>query len=172
MGFGSIIATGITVIILIAAGYILIAGLAYCVDSANAAQAAVRDSAEGRMHTSLTLSGFEQLDDHSLQFEVTNTGDAAIDDVTRLDVLVKPVSLGAADRCIYLPFADDAGHEVPDHWYIDGHVGTAVADTFQLGTGDSMTVRCEFADEVPDQPVGYIEVAAPDGVQAYLSYKY
>jgi len=172
MGFGSIVATGITVIILIAAGYIILAGLAYCVDSANAAQAAVRASAEERMHTSLTLSGFEQLDDHSLQFNVTNTGDTEIDDVTQLDVLIKPVSLGAADRCIYLPFADDAGHEVPDHWYIAGQVGTAVGDTFQLETGGSMTVRCEFADRVPDRPVGYLEVAAPDGVQAYLSYQY
>lgn len=172
MGFGSIIAAGITIIMLIVAGYMILAGLAYSVDSANAAQAAVRDAAGGRMHTSLAIANVTRVDDHALSFSVTNSGSTAIVNVTRMDVFVMPASGGRITGCEYLPFLDEATSGFPDHWFVSGHVKEGVGGSFMLKPGDRMVIQCEFAVQLPDNPVGYIEVAAPNGVQAYRSYKY
>jgi archaellum component FlaF (FlaF/FlaG flagellin family) len=172
MGFGGIIATGITVIVLIVAGYLVIAGLAYSVDSANAAGTAVRDAAGDRMHTSLAVTNVTKVDAYALSFNVTNTGNTAIANVTLMDVFVLPVSLGRVTSCQYLPFADNASHDIPDHWFVVGWVGKSVGAACMLEPGGQMAIQCEFQYQVPVNPVGYVEVVAPDGVKAYQSYKY
>ena len=172
MGFGGIIATGITIIVLILTGYLIIATLANSVDSANAASAAVRDAAESRMHTALAVASVVKVDENALSFEVINTGETAISNVTLIDVFVMPVSGGRVDSCEYLPFADDASHDVPDHWYVVEWAGRNVGDYYLLEPGDRISIRCEFQDHVPDNQAGYVKVAAPNGVQALQSYKY
>ena len=165
MGFSGIIATGLMAIMLIVAGYIVLAGLNYAVDSASAALATARDAREGRLHTALCLSDADAAGDR-LDFNVTNAGAAPVGNVSGLDVLVKGIGDGRVTSCTWL--APGASAEAGT-WCVLYKVDRFPGSPSELGPGDTVRVRCTFAGSAaPD--AGLIEVAAPAGTAATLLY--
>jgi archaellum component FlaF (FlaF/FlaG flagellin family) len=167
MGLSDVIATGITVIALLVTGYLIIASLNSSVDTANASLAAVRDSADARLHTSLALD-INDTKPAYLDFNLTNVGKTPVDNLSKLDVFVKTIEGGQVVGCAWLPFratpAGDGGY-----WYVLGRPGAFAGDTDSLEPGDTATVRCVY--QSPDYCDGVLEVSAPGGADAIGYYR-
>lgn len=167
MGFGDIIATGITVIVLIVTGYLIIASLDSSVDSATASLAVVRDSAVVRMHTSLALDvGVTDL--AYLDFNLTNDGETPVGNLSELDVFVKTIEEGRVTVCKWLPYRDTPVED-DGHWYVLERPGAFTGDPDSLEPGDTITVRCVYRS--PDYCDGVLEVSAPGGGSATGYYR-
>jgi archaellum component FlaF (FlaF/FlaG flagellin family) len=167
MGFSSIIATGIMVIVLLVTGYLIMATLNNAVDSANAAQATALDAGEAKLHTSLGVSSPAATAAY-LDFNVTNAGETAIGDIASMDVIVKSIADGGVAGCLWLPY-NDSQALTADHWYVLYQAKNAPGSATSLGAEDVMRVRCVFdSSAVPG--CGEIAVAAPGGTVATLLY--
>jgi archaellum component FlaF (FlaF/FlaG flagellin family) len=167
MGFSSIIATGIMVIFLLVTGYLIMATLDNAVSQATASQATARDVKEAQLHTSLAISNPGSVGDY-MDFNVTNNGETNIDDITRMDVIVKSIAWGSVTNCLWLPYNDSSATGT-DHWYVLYQVKNAPGSATSLGAEDVMRVRCLFGHTtVPAR--GEIAVAAPGGTVATLLY--
>jgi archaellum component FlaF (FlaF/FlaG flagellin family) len=155
MGLSDIIATGITVIVLIVTGYLIIAGLDSSVDTASASMAIVRDSAVARLHTSLLLEVGDTSPEY-LDFNLTNSGKTPVDDLSKLDVFVKTIEEGQITACKWLPFRDTPAAD-DGHWYVLER--PVAGDPYSLEPGDTITVRCVYTS--PGYCDGVLEVSAP-----------
>jgi archaellum component FlaF (FlaF/FlaG flagellin family) len=167
MGFGNVIATGIMVIFLLVTGYLIMATLDNAVNRATASQATARDAMEAQLHTSLAVSSPGSTAGY-LDFNVTNDGETTIDDVTRMDVVVKSIEWGSVTGCLWLPYNDSPATGT-DHWYVLYQVKNAPGSATNLGAEDIMRVRCVF-ESAAVSPMGEITVAAPGGTTGTLLY--
>jgi archaellum component FlaF (FlaF/FlaG flagellin family) len=177
MGFSNIIATGIMVIVLIVAGYLILATLNNAVNVATASQATARDIKEEQLRTSLALSDPESTPVESmpvestavyLDFNVTNDGRSTIGDISCMDVIVKSIEGGRVTGCLWLPYSDSPATDT-DHWYAMYQEKSSPGSETSLGPEDVMRVRCIFnSSTVPG--MGEIAVAAPGGTMATLLY--
>jgi len=166
MGFGGIIATGIMVIVLIVTGYLIVAGISYSVDSASASLATVRDAADSRLHTSLSLDVREPAATY-IDCNVTNTGRTSIDNVTRMDVFIRTIADGEVTGCTWLPYENAATID-QDRWYVLERPSATQGSPDILGPGDMMILRCVFGNA--DAGDSMVEVSTPNGVKAVGYY--
>jgi archaellum component FlaF (FlaF/FlaG flagellin family) len=167
MGFGNVIATGIMVIVLLVTGYLIMATLDNAVSLATASQASACDAKEAQLRTSLAISSPDSVAGY-LEFNVTNDGETIIDDVTRMDVIVKSIEWGSVTDCRWLPYNDSPATGT-DHWYVLYQVKNAPGSATSLGAEDVMRVRCIF-ESTTVSPLGEITVAAPGGTRGMLLY--
>lgn len=167
MGFGNVIATGIMVIFLLVTGYLIMATLDNAVNLATASQATARDAKEAQLHASLAISSPGSVAGY-LEFNVTNDGETIIDNVSRMDVIIKSIEWGNVTNCLWLPY-DDSPATGTDHWYILYQVKDAPGSATNLGAEDVMRVRCVF-ESVAVSPLGEITVSSPSGSMATLLY--
>ena len=167
MGFGGIIATGIMIIVLIVTGYLILASLEYSVDSASASLATVRDAADSRLHTSLSLEVGAPVATH-VDCNVTNAGSTPIDNVTTMDVIVRTIAGGEVAGCTWLPYENATALD-RDHWYVLEWPPATQEGPFGLGPRDRMTIRCVF--ENADAGDSRVEVSAPNGVKVSGYYR-
>jgi hypothetical protein len=167
MAFGGIIATGVMIIVLLVTGYLIMASLNYSVDSASASLATVRDTGDSLLHTSLVLEagmpGAGYVD-----YNLTNTGKMPIDNITKMDVIVKTIADGSVTGCIWLPYEDSASAD-RDHWYILERPATAQDGPDSLSPGSMMIIRCVVGNA--DASDGLVTVSAPNGVKAAGYYR-
>jgi hypothetical protein len=155
------------VILLLVTGYLIMATLSNAVDQATASQTAARNAKEAQLHTSLSVSSPAVADAH-LDFNVTNNGDATIDDITDMDVIVRSIADGQVTGCEWLPFEDNPAADT-DHWYVLYQVKNAPGSATSLGAEDVMRVRCIFSGTAAPA-TGEVTVAAPAGSTATLLY--
>jgi archaellum component FlaF (FlaF/FlaG flagellin family) len=167
MGFGNVIATGIMVIFLLVTGYLIMATLDNAVNLATASQATARDAKEAQLRTSLAISSPGSVAGY-LEFNVTNDGETTIDDVTRMDVIVRTIADGNVTGCLWLPFEDSPATGT-DHWYVLYQVKNAPGSATSLGADDVMRVRCIF-ESTGVSPLGEITISSPSGSMATLLY--
>ncbi len=167
MGLGDIIATGITVIVLIVTGYLLIASLDSSVDAATASMTTARDSAVARLHTALVLEVGETSPAH-LDFNLTNAGTTIVSNLSELDVFAKTIESGQVTACKWLPYRDTPTED-DGHWYVLERPGAFTGDPDSLLPGDTITVRCVY--ESPDNSDGVLEVSAPGSGSATGYYR-
>lgn len=163
MGFGSIIATGLTVILLIVTGYLIMAGLISSVNSAEAASGVVRDAREAQIDTSLDVWNVTKAGGSSLQFSVNNTGCAPIGNISQLDVIVRFVDAdnGSPVSGLWMPWAPASAS---DCWHAGQIVSMArdAAISERLNSGEMLVIRCDFDGLLPSN-AGSITVSTANG---------
>ncbi len=156
MGLSDVIAAGITLITLMVAGYLIIAGINGSADAATASLAAVRDTADARLHTSLTIdvghAGLEYID-----FNLTNIGKTPIDNLAELDLFVKTIEDGRVTGCRWLPFQDGPAGD-GEYWYVADRHGAFPTDPYSLKPGETIIARVVCPSPVGSG--GVLEVSA------------
>ena len=168
MGFGSIISTGISIAALLIAGYLVMAGMIFTINAATASMAAAREIKADQMATGLTLANITKVDAVTVEYNVTNTGSTTIDNITRMDMIMKYVDQGSGQSLAGMWLKPTMGGEP-----ITGFgqwSGTVIASpmrnttgTVMLLPGETMTVRVVLSAPQPSD-TGVISAAAPDGV--------
>lgn len=169
MSFGSIIATGLTIILLIVACYVVMAGITDATNIAAAAAAGARDAKEAQLDTALSVANITRAGSGSLQVCVNNTGGRRISNVSQLDLIAR---FTAAQDCApvmgaWLPWRASAGQDAGEHW----HDITIISSTRDatgsqaLDPGEMLVARCDFEGGLPSD-AGSITVAAGNGASA------
>lgn len=142
MGFGSVIATAISIIVLLAAGYLLAGSITHSADVTGTSIKAAADLESQRMNTVLAI---DEIGSNSAEgwfsFHLENVGQEKITDITQMDVIVKTTGLnqsgtlcpvrdrGSAvgvlgERQHYVDHGRDRGRSEPGHarpWRICQH---------------------------------------------------
>lgn len=161
MGLGDIIATGIMIIVLIVAGYLVIASLSYTADTAAASLATVRDACDDRLQAAVAVE-IKEIAAGRIDCNLTNAGDRPIDNVTAMDLFVKTIAGDRVTGCAWVPYVNTSATGT-DHWYVlERPPARGGADS--LGPGEMMIIRCVLADASASD--GLVEVATPCGVTA------
>jgi archaellum component FlaF (FlaF/FlaG flagellin family) len=177
MGFGGIITTGISIAILLVAGYMILAGLSYTLNAAIASAATVSEIKAGQMDTALEIANVTRVNETTLEFNVTNAGNTQIADVSGMDVLMKyvdPVN-GQCVKAVWLGYVPGAGSPVTGdgQWYSTGVISPvrSTTGTVMLMPGETMAVRAVISVPHPAD-TGMVEMAAPNGVYAMTQFDF
>jgi flagellar protein FlaF len=166
MGFGSIIATAISIIVLMAAGYMLVGGVTYSADVTGASVKSAADLENQRLKTALEIedvgSNFEE---GWFSFHLQNVGAEKIENISRMDVIFKMTGLN--DSVCYAPY-QFPGQDLTVYWNnasIDSMlagIGDAV-NPGMLDPGEYVNVFVHNDDGFPSR-TAWVQVTAPNGV--------
>jgi flagellar protein FlaF len=168
MGFGSVIATAISIIVLMAAGYMLIGGVTHSADLTGASVKSAADLENQRLKTVLQVdeisSNFEE---GWFAFHLENAGAEKIENITRMDVIVKLTGLD--DSVYYVPYRFP-GQDMTVYWGSDtissivAGIGDAV-NPGMLDPGEYVNILVHKEDGFPSR-TAWVQVTAPNGVSA------
>lgn len=174
MGFGGIISTGLSIATLLIAGYMILAGMSYTLNAGTASAAAVREIKADQLNTMICISNVTSVDSSTLTFNVTDNGSTAIDDVSRMDVILKYVDQDSG-QCIYAAWLKPGEGPVTGagRWYSTGIVSPMrnTTGTVMLLPGETMKARAVLSAPQPAD-AGVIEASAPNGVSATLPFNF
>lgn len=170
MGFGPVIATAISIVVLIAAGYVLIGGMAHSADVTAASLKTAGDAKNGQLKTALSVNGGSGFVNGTLTFNLHNTGSEKIADLSQLDVILKFTDAGDPVTTSWVPLAQP-GQTTGLRWSSAG-IASITGDTINPGMldpGETLSVEVQDDAGFP-APTGTVLVAAPDGVTATGSF--
>jgi len=171
MGFGSVIATALCVVVLIAAGYILISGITRSADVTAATMKSADDIKNRQLKTDLTITGVLGHREGNLSLDVNNVGGEKIVNITRMDVILKFADSGSNVVAAYWVPYRQAGQTNGIYWENAG-ISSITGDTINPGIldpGETMTVKITGDTAFPTG-AGTVLVASPDGVSATAQF--
>ncbi len=87
MGFSTIVATGVSVLILLVVGYFLLAGFSGSIDNLTATMKDVESMKGDQMKTSIGVSNVST-SGHNITFEMDNNGYTKITDFSKMDIII------------------------------------------------------------------------------------
>lgn len=176
MGFGNVLTTGLAIILLLVTGYMILAGMIYTLDNTTVSAAAARDLKAGQAGTALNVSDVSKLDSQTLEFNLTNTGSAAIGNLSRMDVILQYVDPASGKRLSGLwlaPAAAGTPAAGDGQWSSEGLLSPLrnTTDTALLLPGERMTVRAALAAPMPSG-AGTVSASAPNGVGGTAQFNF
>jgi flagellar protein FlaF len=169
MGFGSVIATAMSVVVLLAAGFALASGITHSADSTGAALKDAADRELRQMHTTLAISNLTgSKSGGNLTFNLDNVGTEKIDNISRIDVIVK---FPGTSESRWFPYLFNG--VAPDYYWtyvnitsLAPGIGDAV-NPGMLDPGETMLVKVQNLTSFPGNSV-WVQATAPNGVSASL----
>lgn len=164
MGFGPVIATAISIVVLIAAGYVLIGGMAHSADVTVATMKSTGDLKNQQLKSAMELSGAAGYLNGSLSFAVANTGSEKIANVSQIDVILTFTDPGNGTVDAYRVPYQQPGQTTGTYWSnagIDSLTGDAI-NPGMLDPGETLQVEVASDSGFPAS-IGTVLVAAPDG---------
>lgn len=167
MGFGPVIATAISIVVLIAAGYVLIGGMAQSADVTAATMKSSGDLKNQQLKTAMEIDGAAGYLNGSLSFDVENSGSEKITGISRMDVILKFTDPGNGVVATYWVPYQQPGQTTGLYWRnagIDSITGDAI-NPGMLDPGETLHVEVASDTGFPES-LGTVLVAAPDGVTA------
>jgi archaeal flagellar protein FlaF len=168
MGFGSIIATAISIIVLMAAGYMLIGGVTHSADVTGASMKSAADLENERLKTVLEIDDIgSNMEAGWFSFHLKNVGAEKIENISRMDVIFKMTGLN--DSVYYAPYRFP-GQDLTVYWdyepieSIMAGIGDAV-NPGMLDPGENVNILVHNDDGFPSR-TAWVQVTAPNGVSA------
>ena len=172
MGFGSLIATALAVVILLTAGYLLIDGIMHTADASVAGLRAAGDLKDQQLRTGLAIDQFAgDRANGTLRFVLHNTGSETIQDIGGLDVILGFTDAnGSHVAATYVPCASGA-NDGGICWRA-GAIGSPIGDAINPGLldpGEQLMINVT-EDGGFHADYGWALVAAPNGATASGSF--
>jgi flagellar protein FlaF len=159
MGFSTVIGTGISIIMLLAAGYVIIAGFTGAVDSMSISMKESQDLLNDQLKTEIKVENFNRINDNMFQLTVNNTGNIKITNVSRMDMILK--FSDPSNTTFYLPYRSEiTGSE--NAW----SKASISPDNINPGIfdpGEKMEVRVYITTGLPNN-AGWVRAITPNGV--------
>ena len=171
MGFGPVIATAIAIIVLIAAGYVLIGGMAHSADITAATMKSSGDLKNQQLKTALELDGAAGFINGTFSCSVHNRGSEKIANLSQADVIMTFMDPGNGIVDVYWVPYQQPGQTTGMYWRnagIDSITGDII-NPGMLDPGETLTVEVVRDSGFPSN-IGTVLVAAPDGVTASTSF--
>lgn len=177
MGFGGIITTGLSIAILLMAGYMILAGMSSTLSASTASAAAVQEIKADQIDTALTITNITKTGDATMTYNVTNNGSTTINDISGMDMIVKYVDPATGQRVDGAWLAPVAGDISPvtgaGQWYSAGILSPMrnTTGTQMLMPGETMVVNATLSASHPAD-AGVIQASAPNGVCAIAQFDF
>ena len=176
MGFGSLIATALAVVVLLTAGYLLIDGIMHSADASVTGLRAAGDLKYQQLRTGLAIDQFAgNRTNGTLRFVLHNTGSETIQGISSLDIILGFTDANGSHRAATsVPCAGGAGAGSSDGgicWRA-GAIGSPTGDAINPGLldpGEQMTINVTEDGGFPAD-YGWALVAAPNGATASGSF--
>jgi flagellar protein FlaF len=162
MGFGSVIATAISIIVLLAAGYLLVGSITHSADVTGTSIKAAADLDTRRINTVLAIDGVGSSSAQGwFSFYLENVGSEKITDITKLDMIFKTTGLN--DSVHYVPY----GTTGPVYWENDTITSLTVGigdvmNPGMLDPGEYVNIRVHEEGGFPSN-TAWVQVTAPNG---------
>jgi hypothetical protein len=163
-----VIATALSIIMLMAAGYLLIGGVTHSADVTGASMKSAADLENQRLKTVLQIDEIgSNTSEGWFSFHLENVGAEKIENLSRLDVIVKLT--GENDSACYVPYRFP-GQDLPIYWGNDSigsqvpGVGDAV-NPGMLDPGEYVNILVHMEDGFPTR-TAWVQVTAPNGASA------
>ncbi|MGA9141012.1 MAG: hypothetical protein WBZ29_12355 [Methanocella sp.] len=171
MGFGSVIATAISIIVLLAAGYLLVGSITHSADVTGSSIKAAADLDSRRINTVLAIDGIGSSSAEGwFSFYLENTGSEKIADIKQLDVIFKTAGLN--DSVHYVPYGATGHPSV--YWENDSITSLTagigdVVNPGMLDPGEYVNIRVHEEGGFPSN-TAWVQVTAPNGasVSSYI----
>lgn len=164
MGFGTVIATGISIVLMLLMAYVLINGYLAAVDGTTSSLKIVADTKNEQLKTSITINNVTT-DHNNITFEMYNQGSERIKDFSHMDVwlMFNRTVNGTGIATLYLPY-DTAISGSANEWTVNG-ISPDIINPRVLDPGETAQCRAFVLDRpMPGQ--AWIKVSAPNGVTA------
>ncbi len=161
MGFETIVAAAISIIILMAVSYSLLMGIYASMDSMSTAMKMAMDSKNDQLKTRISVD-YEHFDiyNKNITFVLSNTGDTKIVDINKIDI-VMTIYNNSINKTYWVPYAEDINST--ELGWKDVEIKPDAVNPGVLDPGENMTCRVV----VPDTPItgtlGWLTIAAPNG---------
>jgi len=165
MGFGSVIATAISIIVLLAAGYLLAGSITHSADVTGSSIKAAADIDSQRMNTVLAI---DEIGSNSAEgwfsFHLENVGREKITDITKMDVIVKTTG---PNQTVHYVLYGTTGEHPSVYWENDSitsikaGIGDAV-NPGMLDPGEYVNIRVHEEGGFPSS-TAWVQVMAPNG---------
>jgi archaeal flagellar protein FlaF len=168
MGFGSVIATAISIIVLMTAGYILVGGVTHSADVTGASVKSAADLENQRLKTVLQIDDIgSNMEEGWFSFHLKNVGAENIENITKMDVIVKLTGLN--DSVYYVPYLFP-GEDLDVYWGNDtiGSIVAGIGDAVNPGMldpGEDVNILVHSEDGFPTR-TAWVQVTAPNGASA------
>ncbi|OPY27782.1 MAG: hypothetical protein A4E28_01849 [Methanocella sp. PtaU1.Bin125] len=168
MGFGSIIGTAIAIVVLMAAGYLLIGGVTLSADVTGASLKAAADLENQKLKTELVIDNVgSNASDNWFAFHLNNNGSTKIENITKMDVIV--LTTGINSSAYYVPYRFP-GEDRALYWTNESITANVagIGDAMNPGMldpGEYVNIIIHNDDGFPSN-TAWVQVTTPNGVSA------
>lgn len=168
MGFGTIIASMISVAILLLASYVCSSGGFYMADVLANSLMEMQENENEIMKTEIEITNISA-DEAHIFVSLNNTGSAKIGDFDYMDVIVNYSNTSGAVKTIWIPYQGDS-KALENKWTV-GNISPDLVNPGILDPAEEMRLQILLEDSLKNDSVNWLLVAAPNGVKASGYFK-
>jgi archaeal flagellar protein FlaF len=163
MGFGTVIASMISVAILLLASYVCSNGGFYMADVLSNSMIEMQENENEILKTGIEITNIS-VDKANIFVSLHNTGSTKVGDFDYMDVIVKYSNASGSAKTIWIPYQGDAG-TLKNKWTV-GNISPDMVNPGILDPGEEMKLQILLEDSLENESVNWIMVAAPNGAKA------
>lgn len=168
MGFGTVIASMISVAILLLASYVCSSGGFYMADVLANSVMEMQENENEIMKTEIEIINISA-DEAEIFMYLNNTGSTKIGNFDYMDVIVKYSNTSGTVKTIWIPYQEDAG--ILENKWIVGNISPDLVNPGILDPGEEMELQILLEDSLKNESVNWLLVAAPNGAKASGYFK-
>jgi flagellar protein FlaF len=166
MGFSTIVATGISVLILLVVGYFLLMGFSGSIDNMTATMKDVESMKGDQMKTSIAIYNVST-DGHNVTFEMDNNGYTKIINFSKMDVIITfnqtivDQYSSWVQKTDWFPYQESLT-ESENAWTCT-NITPDLIDPRVWNPGEKVYGRMYVQDDLVPGSLGWVVVTAPNG---------
>lgn len=168
MGFGTVIASMISVAILLLASYVCSSGGFYMADVLANSVMEMQENENEIMKTEIEITNISA-DEAEIFMYLNNKGSTKIGNFDYMDVIVKYSNTSGTVKTIWIPYQEDAG--ILENKWIVGNISPDLVNPGILDPGEEMELQILLEDSLKNESVNWLLVAAPNGAKASGYFK-
>jgi archaeal flagellar protein FlaF len=164
MGFESLVAAGVGLIIIIAVSYSLFSGFTASINSMTDTMKNVMDQKEAQMNTAITVEyDYVNVSDNNITFVMHNTGDTKITNISSLQMIISFYGRTntSSPLTYWIPYTSDI-NSTDLGWTVLG-ITPDFVDPGMWNPGEAMACKVVVPEIPPTGDTCWLVVTAPNG---------
>jgi flagellar protein FlaF len=163
MGFGTVIASMISIAILLLASYVCSYGGFYMTDILANSAMEMQENKNEILKTRIEITNI-YANESKVFVSLQNTGSIKIGDYGYMDVIVKYSDASGTVKTIWVPYQEGAGTS-QNRWAVS-NINPDLVNPGIFDPGEKMELKVLLEDSLKNESVNWIMVAAPNGARA------
>lgn len=162
MGFGTVVATGLSIILLLITSYALFMGFSGAMDAMIYSMKDAQNLKNDQLKTEMAVVNINA-NGHNITFDVMNTGKTKITNISKMDLIFKfnRTQNKSYSVTYWVPYTPDAPGSV-NTWSMTG-IEPDMINPRLLDPGETMHCKAYLEDELYPLATGWISVTSPNG---------
>jgi flagellar protein FlaF len=162
MGFGTVIASMISVAILLLASYVCSNGGFYMADVLANSMIEMQENENEILKTGIEIT-YTSADEAGILISLHNTGSTKIGDFDYMDVIVKYSNTSGIIKTVWIPYQEDA--DISENKWSVGNISPDLVNPGIFDPDEEMELQILLEDPPKNKSINWIMVAAPNGAR-------